>query len=83
MGWRSAGEFLFPASHLLVAEPERLDGQLRAVAMAGKAIALEGHIEESLVEEANKEYIDDPANVLEGMTRMILEMRKERAATSP
>jgi multimeric flavodoxin WrbA len=76
MGGRIAGEFDFPASHLLVAAPEQLAGQLAAVAMAGKEFASEGRISKELLAEANKEYLDDPADILKHMTQMILETRK-------
>lgn len=82
MDCQLAGEFYFPASHLLVAEPDRLDRQLEAVAMAGKEFATGGSIGKALLDRANRAYIDDPVIVLEQMTRMILEMRKDDPANS-
>ncbi|MCP3875884.1 MAG: flavodoxin family protein [Desulfobacteraceae bacterium] len=82
MGWQLAGEFQFPASHLLVAEPEILASQLEAVAISGKEIVLKGEISKKLLEKANSEYIDDPKTTLHHMTQMILEMRKDNQAIS-
>ncbi|MCP3888504.1 MAG: hypothetical protein GY702_06475 [Desulfobulbaceae bacterium] len=36
MGWELAGEFYFPASHRLVAEPELLKSQLEALTISCK-----------------------------------------------
>lgn len=76
MGWQLAGEFLFPASHLLVMKPGRLANQLKAVGMAGQEFASTGKIKKTLLHEANREYIDKPEVTLQQMTEMILEMRK-------
>jgi multimeric flavodoxin WrbA len=76
MGWELAGEFNFPASHLLVAEPELLESQFKAITMAGKEFASNKKISKKLLQAANREYIDDPAITLQHMSQMILKMRK-------
>ncbi len=82
MGWQLAGEFQFPASHLLVAEPEILTSQLEAVTISGKELVLKGEISKTVLERANTEYIDDPKTTLRNMTKMILEMRNNNQAIS-
>ncbi len=77
MEWQLTGEFHFPASHLLITKPELLASQLEAVAMSGFEFASEGKIRKRLLEEANREYIDNPKDTLQQMTQMILEMRKD------
>lgn len=81
MGGQLAGEFHFPASHLLVTEPERLTSQLEAVTMAGKEFASGGTISRELLVQGNKEYIDDPEAVVQEITEMILEMRKNHSTS--
>lgn len=83
MGWQLEGEFHFPASHLLVADPGLLAKQLEALTRCGQKMVLEGQISKALLEAANKEYIDDPETTLEHMTQMILEIRKENQAKQP
>jgi hypothetical protein len=83
MGWQFEGEFFFPASHLLVAEPERLSNQLEAVMMCGQEFVSEGKISRELLEAANREYIDDPSATLHHMTQMILKMRKNNGIGLP
>ncbi|MBG0777087.1 MAG: flavodoxin family protein [Desulfovibrionaceae bacterium] len=78
MEWEPAGEFLFPASHLLAAEPDLLAGQLHALERAGEAFAATGSIGPDLLAAANREYVDDPAAVLRQMTETILRIRDER-----
>jgi len=82
MEWELKGELLFPASHLIVAEPERLSSQLEAVTMCGQEFASEGKISEELLEAANREYIDDPEVALRHMTQMILKMRRDNQVNS-
>ncbi len=82
MGWQLEGEFFFPASHLLVAEPELLSNQLEAVTMCGQGFVSKGKISKELLEAANREYIDDPETTLHHMTQMILKMRKDNQANS-
>ncbi len=77
MGSKLAGEIQFPASSLLVADPELLTYQLKAVQMCGKEFAIEGKIREELLTDANKNYIDDPETTLQAMTEMILKMRED------
>ncbi len=77
MGWQLEGEFHFPASHLLVAQPELLSNQLAAVTMCGQEIVTKGKITKELLEAANREYIDDPEMTLHHMTKMILQTRKD------
>ena len=77
MGWQFEGEFKFPASHLLTAEPELLSNQLEAVTKCGQEIVTKGKISKQLLEAGNREYIDDPEITLHNMTRMILRMRKD------
>ncbi len=76
MGWQLRGEFMFPASHLLVTEPNLLSKQLEAVAMCGQAFASKGIIGKELLGAANKGYIDNPEIVLNHVTQTILKMRK-------
>ena len=82
MGWQLEGAFHFPASHLLVTEPELLSDQLETVAMCGQEIVTKGKISPDLLEAANREYIVDPAMTLHHMTQMILKMRIENHADS-
>jgi len=82
MGWELAGEFNFPASHILVAEPELLKSQLEALTLSGKEFASSRKISKGLLQEANREYIDDPSITLRHMTQMILKMRKDNQANS-
>lgn len=77
MGWQGAGEIRFPASHLLVAEPELLSEQLEAVAMCGQEIVSDGAIRTETLDVANREYIDDPEATVRHMTQTILKMREE------
>ena len=77
MGWQLEGEFHFPASHLLVAEPELLSTQLEAVTRGGQQFGSEGKVSPKVLEAANREYIDDPETTLRHMTQMILKMRKD------
>jgi len=76
MGAELAGEFYFPASHFFVTHPERVAGQLEAVALAGKELASYGKISEDLLMKANKEYIDDPEAVVQDISRMIQVARR-------
>jgi multimeric flavodoxin WrbA len=46
MGAQLIGEFYFPASHLMVTQPELIAGQLEAVTLAGKEFAERGIISE-------------------------------------
>lgn len=78
MGWQLDGEFHFPASHLLVAEPELLADQLEAVRMCGTEIVSQGKIPRALLETANREYINDPEATLRQMTQTILKIREDR-----
>ena len=82
MGWQLEGEIYFPASHLLVVEPELLSKQLDAVIMCGHEFVSEGKISRKLLEAANREYIDDPEITLHHMTQMILKMREDNQANS-
>lgn len=82
MGWELEGEFHFPASHLLVAAPELLSTQLEAVTMSGQQLVAEGKINKTVIEVANREYIDDPRMILHDMTQMILKMREDNQANS-
>ncbi len=75
MGVQFAGEFHFPASHLLISDPKLLASQLEAVTMSGKEIVSKGNIRKELLEKANREYIDDPRITLQQMTQMILKRR--------
>jgi multimeric flavodoxin WrbA len=81
MGWQLEGEFHFPASHLLVADPGLLSKQLEAVTSCGQEIVSRGKISKDLLEAANREYIDDPEITLQHMTQMILKMRKDNQPT--
>jgi multimeric flavodoxin WrbA len=81
MGNQLIGEFNFPASHLLVTQPELLTGQLEAVTMAGKEFATRGTISEELLVRANGEYIDNPEIAVQEMTSMILEIRRIASKT--
>ena len=78
MGWQVKGELDFPASHLLVAEPHRLSGQLEAVTQCGRDIVTLGEIREEILAAANKTYVDSPETTLDHMSRMILQMRRDR-----
>lgn len=82
MGWQLEGEFCFPASHLLVAQPELLSDQLEAVMMSGQEIVTGGKIGRELLEAANREYIADPEITLHHMTQMILRIRKDNQTTA-
>ncbi|WP_028584049.1 flavodoxin family protein [Desulfogranum mediterraneum] len=76
MGAQLVGEFYFPASHFMVSHPELLAGQLEAVTMAGKEFAADGSISRELLAQGNKEYVADPERAVQGISRMILEMRE-------
>jgi len=82
MGWELEGEFHFPASHLLVADPELVSTQLEAVTMSGQQLVAEGEINKTVIEVANREYIDAPEMILRYMTQMILKMREDNQANS-
>ena len=82
MGWELEGEFHFPASHLLVAAPELLTTQLEAMTMSGQQLVAKGEINKTVIEVANREYIDDPEMILCDMTQMILKMREDNQANS-
>ena len=82
MGWVLEGEVYFPASHLLVADPELLTTQLEAVTMSGQQLVAEGKINKTVIEAANREYIDDPEMILRHMTQMILKMREDNQTNS-
>jgi multimeric flavodoxin WrbA len=81
MGGQLVGEFHFPASHLILTQPDLLASQLAAVSMAGKEFATEGKISKELLLEANREYIDNPEVVVQEITQMILEIRKSYSKT--
>lgn len=76
MGWELLGEFHFPASHLLVEKPELLSMQMKALNDCGKELILKGKIQEKLIKEANKNYIDNPREVVTQMTQNILKIRE-------
>lgn len=78
MGWQLDGEFHFPASHLLVAEPELLADQLEAMKLCGAELISQGKIRRELLETANRGYINDPEATLRQMTQAILQIRKDR-----
>ncbi|WP_461209329.1 flavodoxin family protein [Desulfocurvus sp. DL9XJH121] len=78
MGWQLDGEFHFPASHLLVAEPELLADQLEAVRLCGTELVSQGKISRALLETANKGYVNDPEATLRQMTQTILQIREDR-----
>ncbi|MCJ2163967.1 MULTISPECIES: flavodoxin family protein [unclassified Pseudodesulfovibrio] len=80
MGWQLAGELHFPASHLLVTDPDLLLNQMKAVAMCGAEMATHGAIRKESLEAANKKYVNDPEAILEQMTQTILRIRKDRAS---
>lgn len=81
MGTKLIGEFCFPASSILASEPDRVASQLEAVKKAGKQFAEDGIISDATIDAANKDYIDDPVEIVNNMTKMILKMREERSAT--
>ena len=80
MGWQLEGEFHFPASHLLAAEPELLSAQLEALTKSGQEFVSQGKICKEIIEAVNREYIEDPEATLSQMTQTILKMREGHTA---
>ena len=76
MGWTPLAEFHFPASHLLVEKPELLSMQMKALNDCGKELILNGKIQEKSINKANKNYIDNPREIVTQMTQNILKIRE-------
>ena len=54
------GEFYFPASSMFVSNPDAVASQLEALEKAGREAAANGRISPETIEEANREYVEDP-----------------------
>jgi hypothetical protein len=59
------GEFLFPSSYLFELQPELTAEQRKALTIAGQEIARDNCINPETAAAVNKEYIDDPAAIVE------------------
>ena len=78
MGWGLLGEFFFPSSHFALVHPELLATQLDALAKAGEEAVSAGGISRTTIKAANKEYIEDPAAVIEQMNAAFQELKSHR-----